>query len=131
MRSNVLFSTIVMTLSASYSATAQPALSVEEEQAAADATLPDQGVFVARVHPDGSVHVVAEGMWTPNGMAITQDGGTLLVGETLGNRITAYPPRAFNAKRTASIRLPAAISVPTNPRAPRCWPSSTSSISTH
>src|SRR5688500_7820632 len=43
-----------------------------------------------RVDPDGSVHVVAEGMWTPNGMAITPDGGTLLVGETLGNRITAF-----------------------------------------
>ncbi len=43
-----------------------------------------------RVDPDGSVHVVAEGMWTPNGMAITPDGGTLLVGETFGNRITAF-----------------------------------------
>jgi sugar lactone lactonase YvrE len=43
-----------------------------------------------RVDPDGSVHVVAEAMWTPNGMAITPDGGTLLVGETLGNRVTAF-----------------------------------------
>ena len=43
-----------------------------------------------RVDADGSVHVVADGMWTPNGMAITPDGRTLLVGETLGNRITAF-----------------------------------------
>ena len=43
-----------------------------------------------RVDPDGSVHVVAADMWTPNGMAITEDGGTLLVDETLGNRITAF-----------------------------------------
>jgi sugar lactone lactonase YvrE len=43
-----------------------------------------------RVDPDGSVTVVAERMWTPNGMAITPDGGTLLVDETLGNRITAF-----------------------------------------
>ena len=43
-----------------------------------------------RVDPDGAVHVVATDMWTPNGMAITPDGGTLLVDETLGNRITAF-----------------------------------------
>ncbi len=43
-----------------------------------------------RVDPDGSVHEVADGMWTPNGMAITPDGGTLFVGETLGNRVTAF-----------------------------------------
>jgi sugar lactone lactonase YvrE len=43
-----------------------------------------------RVDPDGSVHVAADGMWTPNGMAITPDGGTLIVGETLGNRVTAF-----------------------------------------
>ncbi len=46
--------------------------------------------LLKRVDPDGSVHVVADGMWTPNGMAISADGGTLLVGETLGNRITAF-----------------------------------------
>jgi sugar lactone lactonase YvrE len=43
-----------------------------------------------RVDPDGTVTVVAERMWTPNGMAITPDGGTLLVDETLGNRVTAF-----------------------------------------
>jgi sugar lactone lactonase YvrE len=43
-----------------------------------------------RVDPDGTVTVVAEDMRTPNGMAITPDGGTLLVGETLGNRVTAF-----------------------------------------
>ncbi len=49
-----------------------------------------QPTSLKRVDPDGSVHVVAEDMWTPNGMAITPDGGTLLVGETLGNRVTAF-----------------------------------------
>ncbi|MDP9391866.1 MAG: SMP-30/gluconolactonase/LRE family protein [Actinomycetota bacterium] len=43
-----------------------------------------------RVDPDGTVTVVAERLWTPNGMAITPDGGTLLVDETLGNRVTAF-----------------------------------------
>jgi len=43
-----------------------------------------------RVDPDGSVHVVADGLRFPNGSVITPDGGTLVVGETLGNRYTAF-----------------------------------------
>jgi sugar lactone lactonase YvrE len=49
-----------------------------------------QPTSLKRVDPDGTVTVVAERMWTPNGMAITPDGGTLLVDETLGNRVTAF-----------------------------------------
>lgn len=45
---------------------------------------------VKRVDPDGTVTVVAEGLQFPNGMVITPDGGTLLVDETLGNRVTAF-----------------------------------------
>jgi sugar lactone lactonase YvrE len=43
-----------------------------------------------RVDPDGTVTVVAEGLQFPNGTVITPDGGTLIVGETLGNRFTAF-----------------------------------------
>ncbi|MGY1601615.1 SMP-30/gluconolactonase/LRE family protein [Geodermatophilus sp. SYSU D00815] len=43
-----------------------------------------------RVDPDGTVTVVAEGLHFPNGAVITPDGGTLIVGETLGNRYTAF-----------------------------------------
>jgi sugar lactone lactonase YvrE len=43
-----------------------------------------------RVDPDGRVSVVAEGLHFPNGSVITADGGTLIVGETLGNRYTAW-----------------------------------------
>ncbi len=43
-----------------------------------------------RIDPDGSVTVVAEGMQFPNGMVITPDGATLIVGETLGNRYTSF-----------------------------------------
>jgi sugar lactone lactonase YvrE len=43
-----------------------------------------------RVDPDGTVTVVAEGLQFPNGAVITPDGGTLIVGETLGNRFTAF-----------------------------------------
>ncbi|MDP5184436.1 SMP-30/gluconolactonase/LRE family protein [Blastococcus sp. BMG 814] len=43
-----------------------------------------------RVDPDGTVTVVAEGLRFPNGSVITPDGGTLLVGETWGNRFSAF-----------------------------------------
>jgi sugar lactone lactonase YvrE len=43
-----------------------------------------------RVDPDGTVTVVAEDLYFPNGSVITADGGTLVVGETRGNRFTAF-----------------------------------------
>jgi sugar lactone lactonase YvrE len=43
-----------------------------------------------RVDPDGTVTVVAEDMHFPNGAVITPDGGTLIVGETWGNRFSAF-----------------------------------------
>lgn len=45
---------------------------------------------LCRVDPDGSVHVVADDMLFPNGMVITPDGKTLIAGETLGLRLTAF-----------------------------------------
>jgi sugar lactone lactonase YvrE len=46
--------------------------------------------LVVLVRPDGSVGQVADGLAFPNGMAITPDGGTLIVAESYGNRLTAY-----------------------------------------
>jgi sugar lactone lactonase YvrE len=43
-----------------------------------------------RVDPDGTVTVVADGLRFPNGSVITADGGTLIVGETWGNRYSAF-----------------------------------------
>ena len=43
-----------------------------------------------RVDPDGTITVVADGLHFPNGSVITPDGSTLIVGETLGNRYTAF-----------------------------------------
>ncbi|MBX3610592.1 MAG: SMP-30/gluconolactonase/LRE family protein [Hydrogenophaga sp.] len=43
-----------------------------------------------RVDPDASVHVVADDMVFPNGMAITPDGGTLIVAETHVHRLSAF-----------------------------------------
>ncbi|WP_031469174.1 SMP-30/gluconolactonase/LRE family protein [Sciscionella sediminilitoris] len=50
---------------------------------------PIAATSLVRMDPDGSVTVVAEDMLFPNGSVITEDG-RLLVGETFGNRVTAF-----------------------------------------
>ena len=45
---------------------------------------------LALVRPDGSVAVAAGGLGFPNGSVITPDGSTLIVGETMGQRYTAF-----------------------------------------
>ena len=45
---------------------------------------------LACVLPDGTVTVAATDMHFPNGSVITPDGKTLIVGETLGARLTAF-----------------------------------------
>ena len=45
---------------------------------------------LALVRPDGSVEVAASGLAFPNGMVITPDGSTLLVGETFGAQYRAF-----------------------------------------
>ena len=42
------------------------------------------------VAPDGIARIVAEELMFPNGMVITPDGKTLIVGETFGRRLTAF-----------------------------------------
>jgi sugar lactone lactonase YvrE len=52
---------------------------------------PDGGaVPLLLVDLSGSVRVVADGLRIPNGIAISADGSTLLVAETLANRISAF-----------------------------------------
>jgi sugar lactone lactonase YvrE len=45
---------------------------------------------IISVSPDGEPKVVARDLAFPNGMVITPDGSTLIVGETLGERLTAF-----------------------------------------
>ena len=45
---------------------------------------------LVRVEPDGSAQIAAEDLWSPNGTVITPDGSTLIVGESLGSRYTAF-----------------------------------------
>jgi sugar lactone lactonase YvrE len=48
------------------------------------------GGGLARVDPDGSARVVAEGMLLPNGQALSADGRTLIVAESAGQRLSAF-----------------------------------------
>ena len=45
---------------------------------------------IALVTPDGAARQVADGVWFPNGMAITPDDSTLIVAESYRNRLTAF-----------------------------------------
>ncbi|WP_119421026.1 SMP-30/gluconolactonase/LRE family protein [Desertibaculum subflavum] len=45
---------------------------------------------LVRVDPDGKITKVADDLEFPNGTVITPDGKTLIVGETRGNRLTAF-----------------------------------------
>ncbi len=45
---------------------------------------------LSRVDPDGRVTKAADDLLFPNGTVITPDGKTLIVGETIANRLTAF-----------------------------------------
>ncbi len=42
------------------------------------------------VHPDGAARVAADALGFPNGTVITDDGATLIVGESMNGRLTAF-----------------------------------------
>jgi sugar lactone lactonase YvrE len=50
---------------------------------------PERGA-ISLVTPDGNHSIVATGIDFPNGLAVTADGNTLVVGETLGSRLTTF-----------------------------------------
>jgi sugar lactone lactonase YvrE len=54
------------------------------------ANQPVHTCVITCIGSDGSARVVAEGLSFPNGMAITPDGRTLIVAETMGHRLTAF-----------------------------------------
>ena len=55
---------------------------------------PEKNTCIALVRTDGSVVSAAEDITFPNGMVITPDGKTLIVGETFAQRLTAFDIRA-------------------------------------
>jgi sugar lactone lactonase YvrE len=88
---------------------------------------------LACVSPDGSVQVAASDMHFPNGPAITPDGRTLIVGETLAACLTAFDIGADGALSNRRVwastapRIPDGIALDAdgavwiaNPTAPEC-----------
>lgn len=51
---------------------------------------PQADTTVMVVEPDGAISVGSDGMAFPNGTIITPDGGTLVIGESMGGRLTAF-----------------------------------------
>jgi len=55
------------------------------------------------VNPDGSARVAADKLDFPNGTVVTADGKTLIVGESMGHRLTAFdiePDGSLSGRRT-------------------------------
>lgn len=75
------------------------------------AARPVETCVIVLVEPNGRASVVADNLAFPNGMVITPDGRTLIVGETLGHRLTAFDIREDGSlvNRRAWAQLPSSI----------------------
>jgi len=51
---------------------------------------PSRPTVLIRVMPDGGASIAAENLGFPNGMVLTPDGRTLVVAETMMNRLSAF-----------------------------------------
>ena len=58
---------------------------------------------IGLVDPEGTVRVVASGLAVPNGLAFLPDGSTLVVSETTGSRILAFPVEHDGSLGTPSV----------------------------
>lgn len=58
---------------------------------------------IGLVDPDGAVRIVATGLAVPNGLAFLPDGSTLVVSETNGSRILAFPTEADGSLGPPSV----------------------------
>jgi sugar lactone lactonase YvrE len=58
---------------------------------------------IGLVDPAGAVQVVATGLAVPNGIAFLPDGSTLVVNETNGSRILAFPTEADGSLGAPSV----------------------------
>jgi len=78
-----------------------------------DPTLkPVDTCVIACVDLDGRARIVADKLHFPNGMVITPDGKTLIVGETMGHRLSAYDVQADGSltNRRVYAQLPKDVS---------------------
>jgi sugar lactone lactonase YvrE len=79
-----------------------------------------RGTVLARIDPDGSVHVAAEDLWFPNGTVFI--GKELIVAETFAGRLTAFtqqPDGTLTDRRVWGQIAPAADPAPVMEMLPR------------
>jgi sugar lactone lactonase YvrE len=76
------------------------------------ANKPVDTCVIACVEPDGRARIVAKDLSFPNGIAITPDGRTLIIAETMGHRLTAFDIQADGAlaSRRVYAQLPEDVS---------------------
>ncbi|MCU0874795.1 MAG: SMP-30/gluconolactonase/LRE family protein, partial [Pirellulaceae bacterium] len=76
------------------------------------AAKPVETCVIVLVDSEGRASVVADKLFFPNGMVITPDGRTLIVGETLGHRLTAFEIQENGSlsNRRVWAQLPASVS---------------------
>ena len=68
--------------------------------------------MLARIDPDGSVHIACAEMHFPNGSVITRDGKTLIVAETLAMRLTAFDIAADGSLSNRRLWAPVGMRAP-------------------
>jgi sugar lactone lactonase YvrE len=75
------------------------------------AAQPVETCVIVIVGADGQASVVADNLAFPNGMVITPNGRTLIVAETLGNRLTAFDIREDGSleNRRVWAQLPSSV----------------------
>jgi sugar lactone lactonase YvrE len=75
------------------------------------AAKPSETCVMVLVGSDGRASVVADKLSFPNGMVITPDGRTLIVGETLNHRLTAFDIREDGSlgNRRVWAQLPSSV----------------------
>jgi sugar lactone lactonase YvrE len=75
------------------------------------AAKPVETCVIVLVGPAGRASVVADKLFFPNGMVITPDGRTLVVGETIGHRLTAFDVREDGSlgNRRVWAQLPSSV----------------------
>lgn len=76
------------------------------------AAKPVEACVIVLVGRDGRASLVADKLFFPNGMVITPDGRTLIVGETLGHRLTAFDIQEDGSlgNRRVWAQLPSSVS---------------------
>ena len=80
---------------------------------------PATTTVLIQVEPDGTASVAADGLGFPNGMVLTPDGSTLIVAESMMNRLSAFDVDGGSSANAARGRR--SVMLRSRPMSPRRW----------